>query len=203
MESCDRFREAISARLDGEATGISETTLDAHLRACADCRSWADAAGWLAGVAVNSDVPPLRPHVMAEMLDQAAPTARRRRSVDDWRAALVAVALVQLIVAWPGVVLHRGGVATHAAHELTSLDLGLAAGLLLLAWLPGRAWGALPVVAVMVAFLAGASVTDLLVGQAELTREAVHTLQIAGLACLWMIARRLPPSSPRTGLSSI
>ena len=37
---CDRFREAISARIDGEDPGLPDGALDAHLEACADCRAW-------------------------------------------------------------------------------------------------------------------------------------------------------------------
>jgi len=41
---CTRFREAISARLDGEDPGLPTEQLDAHLAGCPDCRSWAGAA---------------------------------------------------------------------------------------------------------------------------------------------------------------
>ena len=36
---CQRWREAISAGLDGEATGAESAEVDAHLRRCADCRA--------------------------------------------------------------------------------------------------------------------------------------------------------------------
>ena len=93
--------------------------------------------------------------------------------------------------AWTGL-LAGGTHAGHATRELTSWDLGLAAGFLVLAWLPSRAWGALPVVAVIVALLAVTSAADLAAGRADLGREWVHGLQVAGLACLWVLARRAP-----------
>jgi predicted anti-sigma-YlaC factor YlaD len=41
---CDRAREAISARIDGEDPGLPANALDAHLAGCAACRSWRQAA---------------------------------------------------------------------------------------------------------------------------------------------------------------
>jgi len=41
---CDRFRTAISARIDGEDPGLLDGALDAHLRACAGCRAWQERA---------------------------------------------------------------------------------------------------------------------------------------------------------------
>ncbi|GAA1526215.1 zf-HC2 domain-containing protein [Dactylosporangium maewongense] len=40
MERCAAFREALSARLDGEDEPIEAALTDAHLRRCADCRAW-------------------------------------------------------------------------------------------------------------------------------------------------------------------
>ena len=37
---CDRVREAISARIDGEDPGLPDDALEAHLAGCADCRAW-------------------------------------------------------------------------------------------------------------------------------------------------------------------
>ena len=35
MHSCERFREALSARLDREDPGMAEDVIDAHLAGCA------------------------------------------------------------------------------------------------------------------------------------------------------------------------
>jgi predicted anti-sigma-YlaC factor YlaD len=183
MRRCDGYREALSARLDGEAPGVPAAQLDAHLDRCPGCRRWAAAAGGLAGRSELSGAPAPAP-------DPARPRTRARR-LGPWRVALAALAAAQLAVAWAGL-LAGGTHAGHATRELTSWDLGLAAGFLVLAWLPSRAWGALPVVAVIVALLAGTSAADLAAGRADLGREWVHGLQVAGLACLWVLAHRAP-----------
>jgi predicted anti-sigma-YlaC factor YlaD len=195
MHSCECYREALSARLDGEHPGIAEDVIDAHLVGCADCRAWVAAAEDLGRDDVFGDVPVLRAGVMNEILGQGPGLARRRRPATGWRIALLTLALLQLVVAWPGLLLDEGSASAHTVNDLASWDLGLAVSFLVLAWLPWRAWGALPVVAVMVIFLAGTAASDLLRGQADLSHEAAHVLQVAGLICLWMIARRMPRSS--------
>jgi predicted anti-sigma-YlaC factor YlaD len=192
---CSRFREAVSARLDGEDPGVPGDRVDTHLATCPDCRAWAASAGSLPALteAPLDRVAP-DPGVLAALLDEARPRRGAFVTVREWRIALGAIAVVQLVTAWPGV-LPGGHASAHMAHELTSWDIGLAVGFLFLAWRPSRAWGALPLVALLVACLAGASVLDLVSGNALLGREAVHLLDVAGLGCLWMLARRVPRSS--------
>lgn len=40
MASCEQWREAISAYADGECGPEEQRAVEAHLRACADCRAW-------------------------------------------------------------------------------------------------------------------------------------------------------------------
>ena len=37
---CEQIREALSARLDGEAAEPEDAVLDAHLDTCASCAAW-------------------------------------------------------------------------------------------------------------------------------------------------------------------
>jgi predicted anti-sigma-YlaC factor YlaD len=192
---CSRYREALSARFDDEEPGIPIARIEAHLEECDACRSWAAAAGALTDRLGNA-APDVAwdPAVTAALLEGTA-RDRRRLSLGHWRGLLAMAAIVQLVVAWPGVMLQDGHAEGHVARELTSWDLGLAVAFLVLAWLPSRAWGALPVVAVMVAFLSALSITDVATGHAQLASEAVHALQVAALACLWVLAQRLPRMS--------
>jgi predicted anti-sigma-YlaC factor YlaD len=195
---CSTCREAVSARLDGEDAGVPDDEIDAHLASCPDCAEWADAAAVLGGAVERTPVPavPLHPAVLATLT--APPDPERRPgllSVFEWRVLLGLVAAAQVVVSFPGVLLHDGHASVHFAHELTAWDMSLAAGFLLAVLLPARAWGMLPLAAVLVAAMVGTSVLDTLSGNALLGREFVHALEVAGLICLWAIARRVPRPS--------
>ena len=97
---CDRLREAISARIDGENHQLPEGTLDAHLGVCGGCRAWQQRAhavtrrARLGGLFLDHD---LTPRVLA-----AAPVSangRARRFIR--RAGPTAMAALQLAVAIP------------------------------------------------------------------------------------------------------
>ncbi|MFJ9444271.1 zf-HC2 domain-containing protein [Kitasatospora sp. NPDC101235] len=46
---CAQFRIALSARLDGEPSGLPEVRLDKHVARCAGCREWLARAERLRG----------------------------------------------------------------------------------------------------------------------------------------------------------
>jgi predicted anti-sigma-YlaC factor YlaD len=48
---CEWYREALSARIDGEEMPADRAQVDAHVAACADCRRWYDDA-----IAVTNEV---------------------------------------------------------------------------------------------------------------------------------------------------
>ena len=62
---CDRFREAISARIDGEDPGLPDAAIEAHLAGCAACRAWQQRAhavtrrARLGGSFLDHDLTPL------------------------------------------------------------------------------------------------------------------------------------------------
>ncbi|MFF0408987.1 zf-HC2 domain-containing protein [Kitasatospora sp. NPDC004745] len=47
---CAQFRTALSARLDGEPTGLPGGRLDKHVARCAGCRQWLEQAERLHGL---------------------------------------------------------------------------------------------------------------------------------------------------------
>jgi predicted anti-sigma-YlaC factor YlaD len=197
---CDRYREAISARIDGEVPGLPTEDIDAHLAECPDCRSWASAAASpaLTAVATPGDPIAIDPALLARLVRPAAAPQDAGPgliSTVEWRMVLALIGLTQIALAWPGGFLDDGHASIHLAHELTAWDMGLAAGLLVVAWRPARAWGMLPLVAVLAAAMVVTSAFDLLSGHALLGREAVHALAVAGLCCLWALARRVPRPS--------
>ncbi|SOB80929.1 zf-HC2 domain-containing protein [Streptomyces sp. 1331.2] len=46
---CAQFRTALSARLDGEPSGLPDTRLDKHVARCTGCREWLARAEQLGG----------------------------------------------------------------------------------------------------------------------------------------------------------
>jgi len=137
---CGTIREALSARLDGENPGLPDDDIDAHLGGCESCRALGPGRG-CAGPGRRARAPrpgsarpcaPRQPHRPA---DEAATGLLRTR---EWRVVLALLTVVQMIVAWPGVLLHDGHASVHLAHELTAWDIGLAVGFLVAALRPAR-----------------------------------------------------------------
>jgi predicted anti-sigma-YlaC factor YlaD len=191
---CSIIREALSARLDGEDPGLPVHDIEVHLGTCDDCRAWALTAGALGRIVERAprDGVPLDPALLATLTAPADDAAAGLLRTGEWRVVLALITLVQMVVAWPGVLLHDGHASVHLAHELTAWDIGLAVGFLIAALRPARAWGMLPLATVLVAFMVGASALDVVSGHALLGREAVHVLELAGLGVLWVLARRVP-----------
>lgn len=189
---CTQFRDALSARLDGEDPGLPAEALDTHLAGCAGCRAWEEAAvslarrARLAPVGDERDVDlDLAAAVMARV--GAPPRARWARE----QVVLLVLALAQLALAIPDLVV-SGHV--HAAREVGALEVSLALGFLIAAARPARAWGMAPLVVTVVAGLLATSAFDVIEGQADVARESAHLLAAAGSACLWSLARRPAPS---------
>jgi predicted anti-sigma-YlaC factor YlaD len=198
---CEQFREAVSARLDGEDPGLPTAMLDAHLDACAACTAWATAAADVTRetrLAPAGVVPDRTGAILAAAADRGLLGGDAAVGELRWRWVLAALALMQLAVAVPGLLLgDDAGAPTHIAHELGSWDVALAVGFLFAAWRPSRAWGMVPLVAALVGCLLVTTGVDVYEGHAALAHEAAHILEVAGLGVLWLLAHR-PNTTPRT-----
>jgi predicted anti-sigma-YlaC factor YlaD len=208
--NCTRIRHAVSARLDGEDPGLDAVTIDAHLDSCTACRSFAhDAAQIHRGVrlAAAPQVPDLTPGILSAIDRQSTGTARVGDTPLALRWILALLALVQIGLAVPALVLGSdAGVPVHAARHLGSFDVAIAVGFLFAAWRPTRVPGLLPVVAALVACLFGSSLLDVFAGNTAAFGEAHHAIDFVGLAVLWLIARDVPspefgPRRARPGLA--
>jgi predicted anti-sigma-YlaC factor YlaD len=203
--NCTRIRYAISARLDGEDPGLSPGDVDAHVESCVGCRQFAASAARLhrsARLAPAPDVPDLTPAILARI----APAADRGEPENSLalRWILVALALVQIGVALPALVLGSdAGAAVHTARHIGSFDMAIAVGFLFAAWRPSRIPGLLPVVAALVACLVASSLLDVLAGNTQALGEAQHATDFAGLAVLWLLTRtaHAPVGNPRAELA--
>lgn len=205
--NCDRFREAVSARLDGEDSGLPTAMLDAHLDVCAPCMTWAKSAAQVtraARLAPADAVPDRTGAILTAAADRGLLGGDSSVGELRWRWVLAALALMQLAVAIPGLVLgDDAGAPIHIARELGSWDVALAVGFLFAAWRPSRAWGMVPLVASLVGCLLITTGVDVLRGHAAPAHEATHILDVAGLVVLWLLAHRPNPTprSPRLRLA--
>jgi predicted anti-sigma-YlaC factor YlaD len=184
---CAQFREAVSARLDGEEPVIPTAELDGHLRQCAACRAFAadtTALRRAVRLAPAPVVPDLTPRVLAAI---GADAGSERVRTLTLRIVLAVLGMVQIVLAVPGLFGADGGLAVHSARHLGSFSLALGVGFLFAAWRPVRAAGLLPVVAVLVACLVGTSVLDVVGGRAAAFGEANHVVEVAGLVAAWLL----------------
>jgi len=119
------------------------------------------------------------------------------------RWLLVAVAVVQIVIAVPALVLGDGaGLSVHTARHIGSFDIALAVGFLYAAWRPGRVAGLLPVVTALVVCLFLSSALDVAAGNTAALGEVQHVTDVAGLALVWLLSgearRARPPSTARS-----
>ena len=199
---CESVRTAISAELDGEEPPLPRSVVDAHLFDCARCREFEAEARRLHRrfrIAAAASVPDLTEPVLAAIGEPVAPATAARQADDRTqllRWCLALIALVQLGMALPALVLGESGTPLHVARHLGSFTVALGAGLLYVAWRPRVATTLLPVVAVLVACLVGTSMVDVALGHAAASGEVGHLPEVAGLVAVWCLARRWPEAAP-------
>jgi predicted anti-sigma-YlaC factor YlaD len=114
----------------------------------------------------------------------------RRFDPQALRAGLIALAVVQMALALPVLLLGRdAGAPVHIAREVGSFDFALAVGFLFVGWRPVRAYGMLPLVAALVGCLGITTAVDLARGTATFLGESAHLLDLMGLAAVWGLSR--------------
>jgi len=191
----------MSARMDGEDPGIADGEVYAHLAACGDCRAFAHAAEGLhreMRLTPAPEIPDLAPEILtaigqAAIGGQAHADRPGRDEERVLRGILVVVALVQIAIAVPALILGSDAhLPVHAARHIGSFDVALGVGFLFAAWRPSRIAGFLPVVAALVACLAVSAVLDVAAGNTAVLGESQHVTDLAGLAVVWLLQRSAP-----------
>ena len=194
---CDRFREAASARLDGEPIGMAASTLDHHLATCPDCTGWLSETTRLTRLARLSatSVPDLTDTITADVVLPVRRVLRRRLVL---RLGLLLVGLVQLVIAL--IVLDGASIgmsmSEHASHETAAWNLALAAAFVAAAWAPRRAAGLTPLLATFIVTLVALSVHDYAQGAVSGSRLSMHIAAVVGLLLVLAVdraERALPP----------
>jgi predicted anti-sigma-YlaC factor YlaD len=203
--TCRECREAVSARSDGEAPGITVEALDGHLATCRPCRRFAARVRVLGQAlpVVDDPVPDRTAQVMAAVRrERAAAPAKVRRPVAVAagagragahrrvaRAGLALIAVVQVVAALVGVSVES---VPHSVREVGAFQIALAVGFLVTAARPATAAGLLPTAAALALCLVGVMIVDIATGQTGVPHELVHATELAGVALVWLIARDHP-----------
>jgi predicted anti-sigma-YlaC factor YlaD len=188
-QSCEEMRTALSARLDGEDTGLTPTTLDDHLVTCTDCRTWQAAAEQVTHIVGQPvGVPDLTAPILAAVArQQQTDSAGHKRIL---QIALGLSAVVQLALAIPALVVP--GVDLHTSREAASFDIALAVGFALAAWRPERARAFVPVAFVLAGCLTLTSIFDIAGGATLVAHEVSHLAALAQAGLLLALSRRAP-----------
>lgn len=209
---CERYREALSARLDGEDEPLRPAEVDAHLAGCPACRRWLDDAAAVTRLARTGPVP-AGVDVTGAVLP-AAPGPWRARLRTTLRVVLAGLGVAQLAL---GVLqttalraaaepsqLHGtmadGATPGHLWHEAAAWNLAVGAGFLWAAVRRGRPGGIVPTLTVFVAALGVLSITDVLAGRVEAPRVASHAFILLGyliVLALSRLSREAPPPAYR------
>lgn len=197
---CDRAREALSARLDGEPLGTSSAALDGHLAACPDCARWAEAAQRTTRLArlSGAPVPDLSAAIVNGVVLPVGRVVRRRRLL---RLALLLVGLVQVAVGVPALAGDSIGMAmsAHGAHEAAAWNLAIGVAFVAASFVPRRATGLIPLLGTFLVVLGLLSVRDLADGTVTGLRLASHAVALLGLLVLVALDRAekvLPTGRP-------
>ena len=186
---CDRAREAVSARIDDEDSGVPDAALTVHLAGCADCRAWQQRAhlvtrrARLGGALLDHDL-------SARLLAATPPSPARRSRTITQRVALAGVAALQLAITVPLLILgHDRDAGVHAAHELGSFDMALAIAFVVGAVRPRLSAGLAWPCCIAALGLAGTAVADMIAGQTFGADEAQHLVAVAGALLLFWQSR--------------
>ncbi|MET7420541.1 zf-HC2 domain-containing protein [Dactylosporangium sp. NPDC005555] len=198
---CMRFREALSARMDGEDEPVAPALVDAHLAQCGACRQWqqdAFAATRLARLRPLSAVPVPAERLLAGF--SPAPSWLRRRLGYGLRILLGVFGAAQFVLGIAQAAnaatahVHQAG---HVFHESAAWNVAIGAGFAWIATRRATPAGALPMLTAFVALLALLSANDLLAGAVETARLVSHGFVLAGYAIVLALSRpALDPGGP-------
>jgi len=218
---CEQVREAISARLDGEAEPLPLTVVEEHLAECADCRAWTLDVERLQRAARVTVAPAMSDETARFVAAAQADTAARagsRRGLATTRLGLVAVAAGQLVIAAPALLFgHDGWAPEHVAHELGAFSVAFALGLVWAAYRPRLANGMVPIVGIVAGLLVLTAWFDATANNTSITGEWPHLLEVAGFLLLLRVAYlsndrdwtplllplRRPPADPPRGAAAV
>lgn len=189
--TCDRYRELISADLDGELDDAAASELDGHLQECPGCVAYEDQAR------------SLRRHVRLDLARQLTDVpqidlavAGDLRGVSLLRYALFVIGATLIVLNLDHLV-GTGALADHVSRHDGVFGTALGVGMVSVAWRPQRAIGLIPITAAVSVLMVIVAIRDLVSDQATMLAEAVHVVELGGLVCLWVISGGVPRAQAR------
>lgn len=211
---CERYRETLSARLDGEDEPVGGAELDVHLAACASCRQWYEDAAAVNRLARTA---PVTAGVdVTDAVLAAAPGPWRGRLAVALRLALGTLGVAQLVLALFQISTLEGGqdasmhgtavdgaTPGHLWHESVAWNVAVGAAFLWVAARRGRPPGVVPILTAFIATLVILSGADVLAGRVESLRLASHGFVLVGYLIVLALSRPAldlpPPGRSRIG----
>lgn len=185
---CADVRVACSARLDGEATGVDDDAVGAHLARCPACaaheRSLTDLDRRVR-LRPAEPVPDLAAGIVARV---APPTPARVLA----RVSLLVVAVGLAVVSLP-VLLEAPAPHAHESRHFAIYDLALAGGFAYVVLRPWVARTLFPLLATLGALMLAGALVDTAIGGGTALGDAHHLLQFVGIGLVAALAA--PPGS--------
>lgn len=190
-DACDGWQTAISARADGEDTGVNDRLLDAHLDGCAACRSFAAAIEGSRRRLVVQEAPSMPD--LSHRVSKLTAIADRASRWGVVRALLLVVAAEVIVLSAPS--LFDGD--NHDGRHLGAFSVAYGVALAVVAVRPARARTVLPVSIVLAAGLSITAVIDLARGVVPLTDEATHIPELISVLLVWLLTVPRPSRDRR------
>lgn len=195
MISHEEVQAALSARIDGEPSGIDDAVVDAHVSGCAQCRAFLDRSLALSrelnGQSGASMAPPqdLSAVILAGVDDEWRRFARRRE-LGLAIGCLLLATMAAVWVVWAIRLVVSGGDEPVIASA-ASVRFGVALALGFTAWRPQQIPGVLLIVGTMFTFTVGFAVRDsvLGMGQFEPAAAIIPLLSLIALVWTWVADR--------------
>ena len=175
---CARWRDAISAIVDGEQPGVDGRLVDAHVTRCSGCRSFKkmiESSPGMVRIAPSIDGAGLPKPDLPAKISKLTAAADRARHWSVLRIVLAVVAVQVVAFALPALILGKeNDVATHSARHLGAFGVAYGVALLVVVARPARARSILPVALVLACAQIIGAIVDLATGGTPLISEVRH-----------------------------
>jgi predicted anti-sigma-YlaC factor YlaD len=186
----------MSAAMDGEASGVAEELVEAHVVRCAECQAWREAAtAATRRVRLTSFAPP--PDTYQRIVLATRPQGRRVIITRLRAGLLLLCAAGQVAISIPDLSGSGAGMDDHGLHDMAAFGFALAAAFTLGVLRPRLAAGLTWVSGTAAAGLLITAASDVIGHRTFEAHEAQHLIAIVGAVLLCWVARDQRDPAPR------